>query len=441
MGKFYQTQKVPIVVGEIVADKIKVWAPAPFDSTDHSRLWLVEKLKDGSPHIWRACDINRLRRGLTPKVNKCEMWYRHGDPKAEQERQMETYFKPAMKWAAETLSKLKPVSQVAAFSASHLIDMAEDINKIAEEARRALDGIADANTKHGKLVEQRNEAVRPLLKRVHDAIVVGKQEVEGCKSWTAWAKKAGWSKRALDFILNGRPERKGGNPGSRLPVLKVGMKFVDERNDQVYVVQDFYSRDSKDNEKGHGKITLTVVPEEVWDETLAEKNVPTPTRKQIKKAVEKKSEKKVHAPWYSHSDHKLLGTQCSMDASYPMSENADEVTCGNCKSKMDAERHAALGAAPTAPAQKPAEAGAVHLYVYDAHNETACGSANGTTASAQSGHVTCEACKPAVEEELRRQNEKLRRKKEKRSEAAKKAAATRKRKKEENTVALVLAKD
>ena len=110
--KYYETDKTPIVEGETIVGvnrfgDIKVWAPAPFDSTDGSRLWLVERLKDGTPHIWRSCDINRLRRGLEPKVNKCEMWYRHSDTREEVAAQMEMYFKPAMAWAEKTLKHLK----------------------------------------------------------------------------------------------------------------------------------------------------------------------------------------------------------------------------------------------------------------------------------------------------------------------------------------------
>ena len=113
MGTYYQTCKIPIVIGETIAGvnnfgSIKVWdGPLEFDSTDGSRLWLVERLKDGTPHIWRSCDINRLRRGLVPKVNKCEMWYRHADTKDEVEQQMKEFYEPAMAWAEATLKRLK----------------------------------------------------------------------------------------------------------------------------------------------------------------------------------------------------------------------------------------------------------------------------------------------------------------------------------------------
>jgi hypothetical protein len=114
MGTYYQTCKTPITIGETIPavggykfGAIKVWAFAPFDSTDGSRLWLVERLNDGTPHIWRTCDVNRLRRGFKPKVNKCEMWYRRSDPAPYAAQQMEQFFKPAMQWAVETLKRLK----------------------------------------------------------------------------------------------------------------------------------------------------------------------------------------------------------------------------------------------------------------------------------------------------------------------------------------------
>lgn len=121
--KYYETHKTPIVIGETIAGvnrfgAIKVWQECTdykspdgdtlvFQSTDGSRLWLVERLKDGTPHIWRSCDINRLRRGLAPKVNKCEMWYRRSDPALYAAEQMEQFFKPAMAWAEKTLKHLK----------------------------------------------------------------------------------------------------------------------------------------------------------------------------------------------------------------------------------------------------------------------------------------------------------------------------------------------
>lgn len=96
-----------------------------------------------------------------------------------------------------------------------------DINKIAAEARTLLEGISKVNAKHDTLVADRNARVKPLLEKVHHTLTVLKQPVEGVTSWNAWAQKAGWSKRNLNFILNGRPSQKkkdgdkAGNSSSR----------------------------------------------------------------------------------------------------------------------------------------------------------------------------------------------------------------------------------
>jgi hypothetical protein len=99
--------------------------------------------------------------------------------------------------------------------------MAEGIHKVGVEAvaalkalRRAKSSLKVKTAKAKELIEERNDLARPLLKQVHDAIADGKT-VNSCTTWEQWAKYAGWSKRALNYVLNGRPERKGGNHGSR----------------------------------------------------------------------------------------------------------------------------------------------------------------------------------------------------------------------------------
>jgi len=98
-----------VIAGEVIDGKIKVWGRCPYISSDGSHLWLIEKLKDGSPAIWRACDIRRLKRGLRPQVNKCEMWYhRSGVPDfVEDKRRGMEYFAEAMAWAQLQMKELK----------------------------------------------------------------------------------------------------------------------------------------------------------------------------------------------------------------------------------------------------------------------------------------------------------------------------------------------
>lgn len=96
--------------GEVIAGKIKVWTPAPFDSADKSILWLVESLKDGKAHIYRTCDINRVRRGLQPQLNKCEMWYHRSSYMpdfVEDKRLGMKYAAVAQRWADWALPILK----------------------------------------------------------------------------------------------------------------------------------------------------------------------------------------------------------------------------------------------------------------------------------------------------------------------------------------------
>jgi hypothetical protein len=102
--------------------------------------------------------------------------------------------------------------------------MSNDISKIGAAAIAALKALkaAKANKKSktakaNELIEERNETARPLLQQVHDAIAAG-QSVNGQSTWNGWAKQAGWSKRALNYILNGRKPQ-GGNSSSRSSFL------------------------------------------------------------------------------------------------------------------------------------------------------------------------------------------------------------------------------
>jgi hypothetical protein len=100
-----------------------------------------------------------------------------------------------------------------------------DINKLGVEAVKALKALNAAKAakksetaKATELIEERNETARPLLQQVHDAIAAG-QSVNGQSTWDGWAKQAGWSKRALNYILNGRKPQTG-NSSSRSSFLK-----------------------------------------------------------------------------------------------------------------------------------------------------------------------------------------------------------------------------
>lgn len=98
--------------------------------------------------------------------------------------------------------------------------MSNDISKIGAAAIAALKALTAAKAakktktaKANELIDERNEAVRPLLREVHD-LIMGGTPIDDCSTWKAWAKHAGWSKRALDYILNGRKPQ-GGNSSSR----------------------------------------------------------------------------------------------------------------------------------------------------------------------------------------------------------------------------------
>lgn len=102
--------------------------------------------------------------------------------------------------------------------------MAEGIHQIGADAVAALKALNAAKAakksktaKANELIEERNELAKPLLQQVHDSIVAG-HPVNGCSTWSAWAKYAGWSKRALNYIINGRKPQTG-NSSSRSSFL------------------------------------------------------------------------------------------------------------------------------------------------------------------------------------------------------------------------------
>jgi len=116
--------------------------------------------------------------------------------------------------------------------------MTKDIHKIGTEAvalLRALNKAKTAKTakiaKANDLIEERNEAVKPLLIQVRDHIAAG-DVVNGCRSWSAWAKYAGVSKRNLNYIINGR------KPGTPVPAPAITAHFnnVQFDKDEAYCI-------------------------------------------------------------------------------------------------------------------------------------------------------------------------------------------------------------
>ncbi len=97
-----------VIAGEVIDGKIKVWECAPQGSKDGSILWLVEKLKTGEAAIWRSCDIRRLKRGLQPKVNKCEIWWWHSATR-EQVAICRKYMEEDLAWAQKRLEELHAI--------------------------------------------------------------------------------------------------------------------------------------------------------------------------------------------------------------------------------------------------------------------------------------------------------------------------------------------
>ncbi len=104
-----------VIKGEVIDGKIKVWERCKdgdhllVEATDGSIVWLVERLIGkyaGRADLWRACDIRRLKRGLQPKLNKCETAYRKGQVPWEVEQGM-AYWNERLERAEERLAELK----------------------------------------------------------------------------------------------------------------------------------------------------------------------------------------------------------------------------------------------------------------------------------------------------------------------------------------------
>jgi hypothetical protein len=119
--------------------------------------------------------------------------------------------------------------------------MSNDIHQIGADAVAALKALNQAKAakksktaKANDLIEERNELVKPLLQQVHDSIAGGKP-VNGCTTWAGWAKAAGWSKRALNYILNGRKPQTG-NSSSRPKLALIMLDAVyNRRKDAKYL--------------------------------------------------------------------------------------------------------------------------------------------------------------------------------------------------------------
>lgn len=106
-----------VIKGEVIYGKIKVWErckdgdPLLVEATDGSIVWLVERLVGkyaGRADLWRACDIRRLKRGLQPKLNKCETAYSTDDVGLKVEQGM-AYWNERLERAEERLAELKRV--------------------------------------------------------------------------------------------------------------------------------------------------------------------------------------------------------------------------------------------------------------------------------------------------------------------------------------------
>ena len=140
--------------------------------------------------------------------------------------------------------------------------MADGIHKIGADAAKALrllhnaqTGKKNASKKFTNLIAERNEAVRPLLIQVRDYLATG-HPVNGQLTWEKWANNvAGWSKRQLNNIINGRKPRDGKRPvklrvdmlvtvGNREPfkltndMIETMLKFVEPGGTSVPLKED-----------------------------------------------------------------------------------------------------------------------------------------------------------------------------------------------------------
>jgi hypothetical protein len=85
------------------------------------------------------------------------------------------------------------------------------LDQIGAEAARLLKEAKEKNetalTKASTLLEERQAKIKPLLEQVWTALN-NKQTVNGCATKGAWAKSIGYTTRALQYIIYGRPEKK-----------------------------------------------------------------------------------------------------------------------------------------------------------------------------------------------------------------------------------------
>ena len=101
-----KVEKTPVIAGEKV-NYIFVWEQTDeVESTDHSKVWIIENLKTGLAELWRTCDIRRLKNGETPKLNKGEMAYDVHNGADNKEAGL-AYWAEKTAWAQERLAELK----------------------------------------------------------------------------------------------------------------------------------------------------------------------------------------------------------------------------------------------------------------------------------------------------------------------------------------------
>jgi len=100
------------------------------------------------------------------------------------------------------------------------------LDQIGAEAARLLKTAKQQNTasltKANDVLAQRHKKIKPMLEQVWAAFDAG-QTVNGFKTKGAWAKAVGYTTRALQHIIYGRPDRKVANRGSHVVTLKTGM--------------------------------------------------------------------------------------------------------------------------------------------------------------------------------------------------------------------------
>jgi hypothetical protein len=120
-----------------------------------------------------------------------------------------------------------------------------DINEIGKQVAELLKEAKEKNestlAKAKDVLAQRHTAIKPLLEQVWTALEA-KQAVNGFKSKGAFAKSVGYTTRALQYIVYGRPEKKKKEEGdantcSHGTLLKGGMLVQHERGGEVYRIE------------------------------------------------------------------------------------------------------------------------------------------------------------------------------------------------------------